>query len=433
MNKIYDFETGVQLWQHCNFNCSFCVGAQSDVPKDWSMYNEKLIKLEEFFNSTGKWNISFLGGEPLINPKLIDLCKRLMTKGHGINLITNGSILFSDVFTKDELKEVNYITLSYHPIHEENSYYNNIFINNIKFLVKHKINSEIVYVAAPDRLNRIEKIKAYFESLGSKFRLMALQGEHGGKNYPYSYKQDELEMLCDNTDYLGSLYLLKHGHYTPTFKKCRSGYNRFNMFLSDGKITPCEQLNNIELFNFLKDDISDFKHRIYNEPKECLSKKCVCSFYMEQEEFMRNYDMDNKSNFKMWEKLCISSNEVIQYWEKNEYYFTEKIKKKIRGSNIFLWGAGIHTDKLLTLLKNEKFNMKNIKGIIDSNPHKDGMKIFDIPVLYKENFFNNINDCSDIIISSRAFESEIYNEIKSKVSYGINIVRLYDTNEIVPL
>ncbi len=58
--------------------------------------------------------------------------------------------------------------------------------------------------------------------------------------------------------------------------------------------------------------------------------------------------------------------------------------------------------------------MDRIKGIIDSNPLKHGREILGKKVVARDHFRDQIADsCSDILISSRAFEKEIYQDIRN--------------------
>jgi 2-polyprenyl-3-methyl-5-hydroxy-6-metoxy-1,4-benzoquinol methylase len=88
-----------------------------------------------------------------------------------------------------------------------------------------------------------------------------------------------------------------------------------------------------------------------------------------------------------------------------------------------IWGAGIHTSELLssTSLAEEK-----IACIFDNDPKKQGNLLNGVQVvpLGKPEEVRKMID--GIIISSLAFENEIYNQIKYLQDYGINIYKLYD-------
>lgn len=86
-----------------------------------------------------------------------------------------------------------------------------------------------------------------------------------------------------------------------------------------------------------------------------------------------------------------------------------------------MWGAGIHTSQLLSLTK---LSERQIGFVFDNDPKKQGQKICNVIVsgLDEKNIKNKV-DC--IIISSRAFENEIFQQLKFLKDYGIEIVKLY--------
>lgn len=107
--------------------------------------------------------------------------------------------------------------------------------------------------------------------------------------------------------------------------------------------------------------------------------------------------------------------------------FRKDILSLLKKGRIFLWGAGGHTIKLLNVLEAVKFPVNKIKAIVDSDPQKCGKSFQGIPVILKENFFKfKLSSKDNIIISSRGYEYEIYQEILSVLGDEINIIRLYD-------
>ena len=123
-----------------------------------------------------------------------------------------------------------------------------------------------------------------------------------------------------------------------------------------------------------------------------------------------------------------ASNEAVQNYIKNSDQAADQINKKIdavlkkySSGKIALWAAGIHTSQLLSLTK---LSDKNIALIFDNDPKKQGQDLCNVKVtgLDPENVKNKV-DC--IIISSRAFEKEIYEQIKFLETYGIEIVKIY--------
>lgn len=91
--------------------------------------------------------------------------------------------------------------------------------------------------------------------------------------------------------------------------------------------------------------------------------------------------------------------------------------------SIGLWGAGIHTSQLLSLTG---LSSKSISYIFDNDTKKHGKRIGGVEIIGLRNP-ENISDFVDsIIISSKAFENEIYDQIKFLKKYGIAIYKLYN-------
>lgn len=107
--------------------------------------------------------------------------------------------------------------------------------------------------------------------------------------------------------------------------------------------------------------------------------------------------------------------------------FREDLFSLLKKGRIFLWGSGEHTQKLLKVLAGINFPVKQIEAIIDSDPRKCGGSIQGIPVIWKESFYSfDLSAEDNVIISSKGFEEEIYQELISVLGDKINIIRLYD-------
>lgn len=139
-----------------------------------------------------------------------------------------------------------------------------------------------------------------------------------------------------------------------------------------------------------------------------LIKKCL----METNEIRKKY------NCKYEEcKIDFFDEHKVKYlWNK----CVEKIRKLNKcNSNIYIYGSGKHTEKLLNYLPCDI--KKNIRGIIDRE-NCQGRKFNNE---YKIYLLNEIEKIADIIlISSASYESEIYRRLMH-LKDNINIVRIY--------
>ncbi|WP_022664665.1 class I SAM-dependent methyltransferase [Desulfospira joergensenii] len=98
----------------------------------------------------------------------------------------------------------------------------------------------------------------------------------------------------------------------------------------------------------------------------------------------------------------------------------ETIFEKNKGKSIFLYGAGQHANDLLGL---HPRTLDRIEGFFDSDPKSIDKTLFGKPIYHKTNLREISPDV--IIISSFAFEDEIYNNLKE--IYDIDkVFKLYE-------
>ena len=93
---------------------------------------------------------------------------------------------------------------------------------------------------------------------------------------------------------------------------------------------------------------------------------------------------------------------------------------------ILVYGAGTHTVKLLSLLK-EYGELKNIVGILDSDQSKCEKKICGLNI-YSIDQAKNL-ECTKIIISSYSYENEIYESIKIIENNDLKVKGIYNGNK----
>ncbi len=71
----------------CNFGCSYC-GCKNKYALDFL----PIEAITETLKKLGKeWVLIMLGGEPLLHPNFVEICK-IVTKSNNISIITNLSI-----------------------------------------------------------------------------------------------------------------------------------------------------------------------------------------------------------------------------------------------------------------------------------------------------------------------------------------------------
>ena len=105
-------------------------------------------------------------------------------------------------------------------------------------------------------------------------------------------------------------------------------------------------------------------------------------------------------------------------WQRIEARVFEQIAE---GTEVYLWGAGIHTSQLLAFTGLRE--RLTIRGLIDSAPLKWGTTLGRYGCVGPEDV--DLAAGTTVILSSFAAETEIYDSLAEKRARGLTVVRLY--------
>lgn len=95
------------ILKECNYSCKICFSQFEDRKK--LSYKEHLNIIDKLIGYVDK--ITFVGGEPLLYPKLFDLIKYSKSKGFITSIVTNGSKL-TEKFLKESKDYLDWIAIS---------------------------------------------------------------------------------------------------------------------------------------------------------------------------------------------------------------------------------------------------------------------------------------------------------------------------------
>lgn len=147
--------------------------------------------------------------------------------------------------------------------------------------------------------------------------------------------------------------------------------------------------------------------------------------------FIQNFEVkrfDDCAGYREVVKPMLSSGLVkdhrISFHERSHEHIAPLLKERIdgysqqyKGKRIVVYGAGLHTQSLL-----KDFSELNVVAIADREKQLQGQSKWGLPVISPE----SISDYGEVVlISSRAFESEIIHDLRKLLPSNIEILPLY--------
>lgn len=243
----------------CNFNCSYC-SEHNTLPND-KVINSKnlellLLNLEKLYNLENRFQDLFIwGGEPTLNPELLNFLKKIRNEFNfikNIEIHSNLSLNYSEIFI-DTVKQLDVkFSSSFHLEYPSKKVFENFksfnknkLLNEINLMwhnleefdkVKNikKLNKELPFSIIPtfQLLDKnFNKVKILLKSSGD-FEDKSIPTSDGNKNYIEIYNYQMKGMLCNipidsfiiNTN--GDIYFCQNFF----LENKKSGINIFNDF-----------------------------------------------------------------------------------------------------------------------------------------------------------------------------------------------------------
>lgn len=158
----------IAITNECNANCSFCHITKGNTYLD----SKFLIEFCKKLDSIGTFDIALGGGEPLLHPQIIEICKSIWTQTKlGISLTTNGQLLTEDLINEikgylsfirvsiDSIDEIQYKKIRSHDLKQ--------VINNISYL-NQKIPFGINMVISSETINGLAAMLNFAVNAGAE-------------------------------------------------------------------------------------------------------------------------------------------------------------------------------------------------------------------------------------------------------------------------
>jgi MoaA/NifB/PqqE/SkfB family radical SAM enzyme len=198
------------------------------------------IDIPVLINTLDKTNrvfrIAFTGGgEPFLNPNIIEICERT-TEKHYISFNTNlTSKKIEEFCRKIDPRKVIEIHASLHIKELERLHLLDLFVNNFLLCKERGISIVAVEIAYPKLCDEVDKYKEIFKKKGIEFTFDRFQGIYHGKEYPAAYTERELETFDIKEAPNLNFSLCSYG------KICNAGYNAA-VVRSSGDVMLCDDI-----------------------------------------------------------------------------------------------------------------------------------------------------------------------------------------------
>lgn len=339
-NKLKDKRNIIlELTNGCNMACEYCFESNADKKPIHFMKNEVIKKaIDLVINQKGEeYNITFFGGEPLLNVKGIKYAieygnERAKNIGSYIRyyIVTNGTLINEEIIELFNRNDV-YVFFSYDGSLEFQDKYRRFkdgsstfekITNNIKLFCKsrekclNKYNASIRMTITRDFIPKLSETYVYLRNTFPDLKIgFALVSADSGKDYAIT--KDDLDVLRNEYLKLAELYIdeIKNGsshnrffesivrNITCGYKKnyfCNCG-DKYIAIGTDGDIYPCEGFLGYDKFS--NGNIMDEKEKLCcmfleNVEENVQCKECwaryLCGGSCYQECYMLHNDVNSK-------------------------------------------------------------------------------------------------------------------------------------------
>ncbi len=171
-NIIYTYGIEYSLAEHCNLSCKGCSASSPFATKKLSLLDEFEFSLKKIEPHLRPDRITFLGGEPLLNPEIIGFIKLAKYSNifNKIMMTTNGLLLKE---TQPELWqlldgiEISVYPANYHSIYKNISYFLQLAREHnteISFYPKDNFNHILFSTKAPKDLVKLIYKKCFYKN-----------------------------------------------------------------------------------------------------------------------------------------------------------------------------------------------------------------------------------------------------------------------------
>ncbi len=254
------------LHEDCPYECSYCLlnsPTYQRQEKSIAATDEGVDKIIHFFRERPDWHLFLTGGEVMLLPRFVELCRRL-TQSSFISIDTANSVdgdVFERFVTEIPASRTDFVRCALHE-HDEDDEKVEGYIKRVKRMQEVGFSTFVVFIATPDRISRIPEYFKLFRSYGIPFVVAPLLTPE----YPKAYTPTETDIL--DKYMVSAVYRSRMGDFRDSEGKlCNAGHARININCIDGNIRRCWRnwdtigniyQNTLKLFDIPQTCSSDF-------------------------------------------------------------------------------------------------------------------------------------------------------------------------------
>jgi organic radical activating enzyme len=219
----------------CNYNCIYCVA--KNTIEDTNVFN--LNEIERLYKSLESFIVTELecgGSEPTIHPQIRGLLEVCLKYGI-VSIPTNNSIPPERWLPSENVNKL-LVRAAFHQQAEKDIYG---FIDRLTKIIKIGGNVHVVFVAHPDRMEKIDSYSRIFQQNNITMVITPFNGIYNDREYPESYTNKELEIINQGnvkTQSWQALLSIEARIRNFSGIPCLAGYKKF--YLDEkGKIFRC--------------------------------------------------------------------------------------------------------------------------------------------------------------------------------------------------
>lgn len=172
----------------CNYRCLYCHNEGQEKENITEMLSfDDFLRIMNIIEGMGFQEIRFSGGEPLVNPKTIEMIEWLdKNSDYEIGLATNSSLITEEIAKR--LGKTRVLVTIHYPAVSKSEYErvtgkdNSAFNNAVKLLDEYGIKHSFNFVLYPETVNNIDDVVSDVVNAGKRIKLLPFI-EDGFNNY----------------------------------------------------------------------------------------------------------------------------------------------------------------------------------------------------------------------------------------------------------